>query len=160
MKTGGKPKNTWLDWLLTALGLGTLLGITLYLLLYWGQLPEEIPTHFNAAGEIDAFGGKTSLLSPLIIGWVLYGLISLIEAIPAAWNTGVEVTPENRETVLRTIKTMLSVLKLILALFFSYLILFSVLCRPLHSTATFLYLIAIFGTILWSCIRLFKKRKK
>ncbi len=160
MKTEGKPKNTWLDWLLTGLGAAALLSVTLYLFLYWSQLPEEIPTHFNAAGEIDAFGGKTSLLSPLIIGWVLYGLISLIEAIPAAWNTGVEVTPENREAVLRAVKTMLSVLKLILALFFSYLLLCSALCRPLNGFAMAAYLALIFGTILWSCIRLFKKHKK
>lgn len=155
-----KPKNTRLDWLLMFLGLAALLGTTLYVIFCWGVIPEEIPTHFNAAGEIDATGGKASLLAPLIIGWVLYGLLSLIEAIPAVWNTGVEVTEQNRDAVLRIVKTMLVVLKLELALWFSYVVRCSALCRPLSAFATPLFLLLVFGVIASSLVRIFRTAHK
>ena len=158
MKAGQKPKNTWFDWLLTVLGLGALAAVSLYAALCWEWLPAELPTHVNAAGEMDAFGEKASLLGLLAIAWALYGIISLIEAIPAVWNTGTKTTPENSRAVYRTVKTMLSVLKLTLALFFAYVILCAALCRPLTPFAMPVYLLAIFGTLLWCGIRIFKKR--
>ncbi len=158
MNKAWKPKNTWFDWLSVLLGLGALLGVTLYAAFRWSAIPEKIPTHFNAAGEIDAFGGKEALLVPLVIAWVLYGLLSLVEAIPAVWNTGVEVTPENREAVFRIIKTMQSLLKAEIAMWFSYLILCSALCRGLSAFALPLGLFLIFGTLLWSLFRLYRTR--
>lgn len=151
-----KPKNARLDWLLMFLGLAALLGTTLYVAFCWSVIPEEIPTHFNAAGEIDATGGKASLLAPLVIGWVLYGLLSLVEAIPVVWNTGVEVTEQNRDAVLRIVKTMLVVLKLELALWFSYMVFCSALCRPLSVLALPLFLLLVFGMIVISLVRIFR----
>ncbi|QKY68332.1 DUF1648 domain-containing protein [Lentibacillus sp. CBA3610] len=50
----------------------TLLVLTaIYVLLQYGQLPDEIPQHFNASGEPDAWGGKGLLIGLLI----LYGFI-------------------------------------------------------------------------------------
>ncbi len=160
MKPAEKPKNTWLDRLLTLLGLLALLCTTLYVVFRWGTLPAEVPTHFNAAGEIDATGGKASLLAPLVIGWVLYGLLSLVGAIPAVWNTGVEVTPENREAVLRTIRTMLSFLKLELALWFSYTVFCSALCRSISVAALPFFLILVFGTIIVTMVQIFRTAHK
>lgn len=156
MKPAEKPKSTWLDRLLTLLGLLALLCTTLYVVFRWETIPAEVPTHFNAAGEIDAAGGKASLLVPLVIGWALYGFLSLIEAIPAVWNTGVEVTPENREAVLQIIKTMLSFLKTELALWFSYLVLCSARCCPIGILATPFFLILVFGTIIVTLVQIFR----
>ena len=39
----------------------------LYLFKYFGQLPDEIPTHFNLAGEADGWGGKGMLIGLLVI---------------------------------------------------------------------------------------------
>lgn len=44
------------------------LGLFLYPVLIWSKIPEEIPTHYNFAGEADAFGSKTSVLIPSLIG--------------------------------------------------------------------------------------------
>lgn len=37
------------------------LGLFLYPVLIWSKIPDEIPTHYNFAGEADAFGSKSSL---------------------------------------------------------------------------------------------------
>ena len=45
-----------------------LLGTIVYILIIWHTLPEQIPTHYNFAGEIDGYGGRGSLLLMPIIG--------------------------------------------------------------------------------------------
>lgn len=44
-----------------------LLLTIIYLFMYFGQLPDEIPTHFNLAGEADGWGGKGMLIGLLVI---------------------------------------------------------------------------------------------
>ncbi len=73
----GRSKSIWLYRLAVLLGLGALLGAALYVIFCWNTIPEEIATHFNAVGEIDATGQKWFLLTPLIVGWALYGLARL-----------------------------------------------------------------------------------
>ena len=46
----------------------------IYILLYYGTLPDEIPRHFNVIGEPDAWIGKGMLFGLLI----LYGFILLM----------------------------------------------------------------------------------
>ena len=54
------PKSTaetWLDvaaWLFAGLGLALAIG-------YYGGLPEQIPTHFNASGVADKFGSRNTI---------------------------------------------------------------------------------------------------
>jgi uncharacterized membrane protein len=39
-----------------------LVGIAIYLIVVWNSLPDQIPGHFNAAGEVTRFDGKGILL--------------------------------------------------------------------------------------------------
>ena len=45
--------------------------IWLSVFVYYPDLPDEIPTHFNGRGQADAFGSKQSI-------WVLMGVFSSI----------------------------------------------------------------------------------
>ena len=42
---------------------------------YYGQLPEEIPSHYNASGEVDDYSGKSMIWFLPVIGLVLGALI-------------------------------------------------------------------------------------
>ena len=81
-------KPAFLDRLLNALALLVLAGISLFLAARWQALPSRVPMHYNAFGEIDRWGSKTSLAALLGVAWVLYGLLSVIGRFPALWNTG------------------------------------------------------------------------
>ena len=35
-----------------------LAGTLVFLIAYWSRIPAQVPTHYNAAGEIDSWGGK------------------------------------------------------------------------------------------------------
>ena len=65
--------------------------------LYGGaRLPDKIPTHFNAAGQPDAWGSAHTLLVFPLIAAVLYTLMTVVARFPSAFNFPVRVTPRNR----------------------------------------------------------------
>ena len=53
-----------------------LLGMILGPILFWGCLPEQIPGHYNGAGEIDRWGDKWELLLLPVFGTILYLFLS------------------------------------------------------------------------------------
>ena len=67
-----------------------LVGTTLFILICWNKIPKEIPSHYNMAGEADAMSGKGFLFFPLIMNWLMFLGISVLEQFPQAWNTGVK----------------------------------------------------------------------
>lgn len=98
-----------------------LIGVLIYLLLNWNSIPDKIPGHNNAMGEIDRMGSKKELLVLPIISWLMYLGITVLEKFPQVWNTGVTVTEENKERVYRVLKNMLSTMKLIMVAVLVYL---------------------------------------
>ncbi len=96
-----------------------LLGSIAYILILWHKLPEEIPTHYNMAGEIDGYGGRGTLLLMPIIGVVMDLTMALVCRFPQSWNTGVRVTVLNRARVYRLVRDLMADLRLSMALIFA-----------------------------------------
>ena len=88
------------------------------ILILWRKLPEEIPTHYNAAGEIDGTGGRGTLLLMPLIGLAGDLLLALVSRMPRSWNTGVRVTVLNRARVYRLVRDLMADLRLSMALIF------------------------------------------
>lgn len=144
--------------ILNILCLVIMVGSLVWLILYWKKIPDEIPTHFNVYGEADNFGSKKSIIILPIIAWMIYGMISLIECFPGAWNTGIKVTPENSARVYGILKSMIVILKLFVVLTFTLLMVFSAISKGLPVWLLPVELVGIFGTIIVSLIRLYKVR--
>ena len=89
------------------------------ILILWRKLPEEIPTHYNAAGQIDGTGGRGTLLLMPLIGLAGDLLLALVSRMPQSWNTGVRVTVLNRARVYRLIRDLMADLRLSMALIFA-----------------------------------------
>ncbi len=53
-----------------------LLGMVLGPILFWGRLPDQIPGHYNGAGEIDRWTGKWELLLMPVFGALMYLFLS------------------------------------------------------------------------------------
>ena len=153
-----KIKNNKIDILMEVLCLVLLVGVTIYLGINWSSLPDKIPAHYDFAGNIDRWGKKGELLIVPIMSWVLYGMITGVEQIPAIWNTGVKVTVENRYRVYRVLKYMLKSLKLIMAVDFSYMTIHSLRGQSLPGWFTLLFMVIFFGDLIFWLWRLFKVR--
>lgn len=108
-----------------------LLGISIYLGVTWGSLPDKIPGHYNAAGAVDRWGSKEELLISPVIGWIVFLGITAVGFFPQAWNPGVKITEENREKIYRIIRNLLNTMKLIITVHFSFLTVNSALAKAL-----------------------------
>ena len=147
-----------LDKLMNRLSLLVLLGTALFLALYWRHIPQEVPMHFNAAGEIDRWGDRSTLLVLPVISWLLYGLMTVVEQFPGAWNTGVKVTEENRERVYALLGHMLSTLKFLIMVMFAWITLWCALAKPLPVWFLPVVLGAVFGDMIYWLVRVFRAR--
>lgn len=68
------------------LSLLIMLAATVWLAIIWPEIPDAVPSHFSADGSPDSYGGKLSLLAPLILGWVAVILFVVLEFFPQYWN--------------------------------------------------------------------------
>lgn len=155
-----KLKKTAWDWITEALSLALVFGTILYLIVMWKSIPDTIPAHYNAAGEVNRWGGKSELLMLPIIGGILYFLITLVQQYPEAWNTGVTVTEENRERVYRILRNLIGTTKLMMLLVFSSLTVLSSLGLALPIWYLGVFLVLLFGAIAFFLVQLSKERQK
>ena len=114
----GSPTTLW-QRILGILSPVVLLGSIVFILIRFPSLPAQIPMHYNAAGEIDGYGSRLTLLLMPAIGLVLDGSIVLAERFPKSWNTGVKITLYNRVRVYRLVRDLLAELRLCMAIFFA-----------------------------------------
>ena len=153
-----KIERNALDTIETIVSLLCLVGVVVYLILAWNTIPDKIPGHYNAAGEVNRWGNKSKLIMLPIISWVTYGLITLIEYFPQIWNTGVRVTADNRAEVYRLLKSMIAVVKMFVLLMFASLTVLSSLSLNLPMWYVLAFLVALFGTIAYFIVRLTRLR--
>ncbi len=109
---------------LEAIGLVTLtfLAWITYRALYGPtRLPDKIPTHFDLAGNPNAWGSPSTLWLLPVIATAIYGLITLVSLFPSAFNYPVRVTPENRPRLQTLSLEMVAWLKAELVVFFTWL---------------------------------------
>ncbi|TNE66195.1 MAG: DUF1648 domain-containing protein [Bacteroidetes bacterium] len=116
-----KPEWQQVDWFLEGVaGLGMLL-LLLLPATYYSELPDMIPTHFNARGEADDYGSKASIWILPLIGAALYGFLTSLNRYPHVFNYSVKITPDNAETQYRLAIRMLRGLKLFMLFLFTYI---------------------------------------
>ena len=77
------------------LALGLLVYLTWAALNGPNRLPDRVPTHFDAAGNANAWGSPNGLIIMPVIAAGVYLLMTIVARFPAAFNYPVRVTPVN-----------------------------------------------------------------
>jgi len=77
-----KIQLTPTDQVLELLDWNVLLVLWVWIGTSYSNLPDSIPTHFNAAGEADNFERKASIVSLPIIATLLYIGLTLLNRVP------------------------------------------------------------------------------
>lgn len=118
----------------------------IYLAYIWNQLPEIIPLHWNASGEIDRMGNKNEIIFPVVLLTILpYLIFAFLPAIDPKKN-------------LQKMENKLKYLRFFISLFMSALsvyILYSI--QQLDSKPTFIF--ALVGLLFASLGNYFKTIK-
>ena len=143
-----------LDKLMDRLSLLLLLGTVAFLVVYWRHIPEEVPMHFNAAGEIDRWDSKGGLLMLPVITWLVYGFLTVAERIFGICSTGAKGTDKNRERVFILLGHLLSTQKLLCTALFTWITLWCAVARPLPGWFSTAALVAVFGDMAYWIVRL------
>ena len=131
-----------------------LIGTVAYLVLKWGGVPDKIPGHYNATGEVDRWGNKSELLLMPIISGCLYLFLTVVGFFPSIWNIPVHVTEDNKAVVYRTSKNMMITMKLEALVSFFYLEYNQIGTKPLSQYFLFIILVAVLLTFGFYFLRL------
>ncbi len=134
----------------------------------WGAepLPEQIPIHFDLAGNPNGWGSPKGLLILVVMGVAVYLMMGIVARYPGAFNYPVKVLPEFRAQAEALTLDMIAWLRSELACLFCALQLAVIhAARAGRSPAlTWLmpvFLVVIFGTIgsyMWAVVRLSRGR--
>lgn len=116
-----KLKRTTLDWIIEVAAFSFLIVLIALPLIWYNKLPENIPVHFNGAGEPDGYGGKSSLWLLPATGLFIWLLLTVIEAFPQVYNFPVKITPENIVTQYRMATRLIRILKAVILIIFSFI---------------------------------------
>lgn len=128
-----------------------------FLIIGWKNFPNEVPTHFNAAGVTDEFGSKSTLLIEPAAMIGLFLLLAIVECFPRIWNIPIEVTEDNVEDVERIFRGMFGVVKIAIVLICAYSG-FMCIYAGIPSWPIWLMSVVILITIAFSIYMLFKCR--
>lgn len=141
-------KRNVYDIIVNVICLGLLVGIIIYLGFSWNNIPQKIPVHYNGAGVIDRWGNKGELLIVPIISWIMYLGITALEKSPQIWNTGVQLTEQNKERVYRILKNFIGTEKVLMVAIFTFITINSSLSKSLPTWFLPVFLIIMFGSVI------------
>ena len=143
-------KQKIFDRALLAVGLLALAGSALFLALSWRAMPDQIPTHFDAAGQIDGWGPKSTALILPILGVLMFGMFQFIALLCSGMKKTGGVRP------MLAMETMCRLLAVLTALVFAYMTICSVRAVPLGRWFMAVFLgagaVILIACIAWACI--------
>ena len=151
-------KKTTFSKIANLISLLSVVGILLYIVITWKNIPKIIPGHYNIAGEIDKYSSKNSICILLAVQILLFTMMSVLERFPNIWNTGVKINDKNREVVYTTLRNMQAYLKMMIMGYFSYMTFKSIGGENLNSISVFIFLVLVFGGMAIFLVKIFKSR--
>ncbi len=133
------------------MGLVLLIALPFY---YYGGLPDQIPTHFNAAGEPDAYGSKTSVWVLPIVGLLLAVGMMYLNRFPHLFNYTVSITEENAMRQYSKATRMMRVINVLLVFAFVYINYTTIQtalghAKGLGNGVIIIFILGIFGTMFY-----------
>ena len=112
---------TPLDLIIEGLSISLLIYIWIHLFIVYGDLPNQIPSHFNSSGKPDAYSGKAFLLFLPLVATGLYVLMLVISKYPHLHNYMVNITEDNAAQQYRFSVTVLRIINFLCMLMFAYI---------------------------------------
>ena len=144
--------------IMNIIGVLALLGSTLFVIIMWSQIPDQIPTHYNFAGEADGYGGKGSLIFMMVLAWFMFILISVLMRFPNTWNMPVKVTAENKARLYSITKAMLEVIKMLASLLFAVMLINAAIATPMPRFILIALIAAMLLSIIMGIFMMYKNR--
>lgn len=84
-------------------------------------LPDTIPTHYNAAGQANGFGGKATILTLPLLATVLFVGLTFLNKFPHIFNYTTKITQDNALRQYTNATRLTRYLKLVIVVIFAFI---------------------------------------
>lgn len=124
--------------------------------IFWNKIPDEIPMHYNAAGVVDNWSDKSSLILLFFAVLMLMGVMS-IAVYAVKVNMESKHSKEAEKSTMRIAYPIVVIMNLVVQIMFAYITFCSVTCRALGSMFLPIFLTATFiplGYLVYKCARM------
>jgi uncharacterized membrane protein len=98
------------------------IGMFLLAAFSYADLPDKIPVHFNAKGEADGYGPKSTIWILPILTAVMAIAMNFVSKIPHTYNFPSKITEENAPRMYAIASRMMVFLNFITAGIFAYIL--------------------------------------
>ena len=125
-------------------------------IIFWNKIPDEIPLHYNAAGVVDNWSDKSSLILLFFAVLMLMGVMSIAVYVVRV-NMESKHSKEAEKSTMRLAYPIVVIMNLIVQVMFAYITFCSVTCRQLGSMFLPIFLIATFiplGYLVYKCAKI------
>ena len=131
-------------------------GMITFVCIRWDQIPQLIPGHFNAMGEVIRMGSKSEILIMPIVVALIYIILTFVSFFPNIWNVPVKITVENKVPVYCCTRSLLLFTKIETVALFFCITYFMAIAQPLPTIFLPGTLLILFGTMTVFFIRIIK----
>ena len=132
-----------------------LLGQIIYVAVRYPQIDDKIPTHYDLAGNPDAWSNKSMIFFLLGATIFLYILLTVVIFFPKAWNVPTKATAESQAIVTKYVIDMTLLDKLLIVGCFFYMTVCSLEGIALGLWFTIFMLVSVLGVTFYYTIRMF-----
>jgi uncharacterized membrane protein len=110
-----------IDWILEAVGIASIFFLIIIPWMHYSELPETIPIHFGADGDVDAWGSRKFIWILPIVGTIIYIGLTVLSNYPHSFNYLKKITPDNAFVQYRNSVKMIRFIKVLISASFAYL---------------------------------------
>lgn len=156
-----KPELTVTDKILEATGWAVLTAMWIMTAVFYYELPDTIPTHFNSVGEADGFGSRTYIFHLPVIASVLFIGMAVLNRFPHLLNYPAKITEENALWQYKNMTRMVRFVQLALVILFGIIEFQTFRYAAGHAGGLGVWVlpfacIAIFGPIIYFTVKALK----
>lgn len=151
-------KPRLIDFIFLGLAVLCFLVTLIFVLVKYPSLPDMLPSHFNARGEIDGWSQKAAAaFFPSIVGFLMLVIMGPIQFFPKLWNNTQGVPAYKLPRVIRSTRTGLCLMLFAMEAFFGFTALCSVRQTPMPAFVTISFMTITAGSILFILVQTFRK---
>ena len=151
-------KPRLIDYIFLGLAVLCFLFTLIFVIVKYPSLPDMLPSHFNARGEIDGWSGKAAAaFFPSIVGFLMLAIMGPIQFFPKLWNNTQGVPAYKLPRVIRSTRTGLSLMLFAMEAFFGVTAICAVKLAPMPAFVTWLFMAITGGSILFILVQTFRK---
>ena len=116
-----KLRKTKSERIWDVIGGGLFIGAIVFLAISWANIPDQVPGHYNASGEVDRWGTKYELFILPAVGFILWVLMNILEKFPHVHNYPERLNEMNVEAFYIQSRMLLNSIKNVCLLTFAYI---------------------------------------